>query len=82
MKKFVPHLGMSACVTFSLVFAIGLAVGALSSLSKPAFAAADPAPALQEGTQYVTSNTCAAFHEKEYERLTSGAVQVKPGVKK
>ncbi|MEP0805391.1 MAG: hypothetical protein HRF47_07860 [Chloroflexota bacterium] len=64
MKKFVQHLGTPVWATFWVVFAVCLVIGAVMNPTEPVSAAADPAPALQEGTKYVTSNTCAACHEE------------------
>lgn len=67
MKKFPPHPGKPVWVTFSLIFAVCVAVGVAVSLAKPVSAAPDPMPFGQDGTTYVTSDTCAACHEDIHE---------------
>jgi hypothetical protein len=63
MKKSIQHLGKPVWLTFSVIFAICLAVGVAVSLAQPVSAAPHPAPVLQEGTgNYATSETCAACH--------------------
>lgn len=66
MKKFV-HLGKPVWVTFSLVFAACLAVGVAVAISQPASAAPNPAPAMQEGGEYKTSEACAGCHREIHE---------------
>ena len=67
MKKFVLHLRKPVWVTFSLIFAVCLAVGVAVSLAQPASAAPSPAPAFQDGTKFVTSDGCSGCHREIHE---------------
>lgn len=72
MKKFAPHLGKPVWVTFSLIFAVCVAVGVAVSLAQPASAAPD-AQGWPGETGYATSETCSACH-KEIHDTWSGTL--------
>ena len=67
MKKPVLNLGKPVWVTFSLIFAICLAIGVAISLAQPVSAATSPAPQPQDGTTYAGSDTCAACHKETHD---------------
>jgi predicted CXXCH cytochrome family protein len=68
MKMSLQNLGKPVWITFSLVFAICLAIGVAISLAQPVSAAPNPAPQSQDtGTGYAGSVTCAVCHEDTHE---------------
>lgn len=67
MKKHLTKLGKPVWVTFSLVFAICLAIGVAVNFTQPASAAPDSAPPMQDGTGYKTSTACAGCHKDIHE---------------
>lgn len=67
MKKFVQHHAKPVCVTFSLVFAVCLAVGIAVSLARPASAAPSLAQGWPGETGYATSETCGGCHRDIHE---------------
>ncbi|MCK6585045.1 MAG: ammonia-forming cytochrome c nitrite reductase subunit c552 [Anaerolineales bacterium] len=67
MKKPVMNIEKPAWMTFSLVFAVCLAVGVAISLARPASAAPSPAQGWPGETGYATSETCSTCHRDIHE---------------
>ena len=67
MKKSLRNIGKPAWITFSLVFAVCLAIGVAISLAQPVAAAPSSAPQPQDGTTYAGSETCAGCHKETHD---------------
>jgi hypothetical protein len=67
MKKSLRNIGKPAWITFSLVFAVCLAIGVAISLAQPVAAAPNSAPQPQDGTTYAGSETCAGCHKETHD---------------
>ena len=67
MKKSLRNIEKPAWITFSLVFAVCLAIGVAISLAQPVAAAPSSAPQPQDGTTYAGSETCAGCHKETHD---------------